>query len=207
MIVDEQHWLDQAKREPIKGGSPMNTRRCLVFHFTAGATALSSIEFWRTPEAQGASAHIVIDRDGTIFQCRPFNRTCGHAGAPGKARWQDPKTGIMYGTPNAYGIGIEIANAGDNESLTRRYTELPLISAAHRNNPGSIKRWEQFTAEQIAASMEMAQVLTKRYNLDDITGHDCIAPERKDDPGPAFPMRMIREKCGFSGLPKVHKKT
>lgn len=203
MRVDEQHWLDVAKREPIKGGNPMNTRRCLVFHYTSGASALSSIEFMRD---NGLSAHLVIDRDGTIYQCRPFNRTCGHAGAPGKARWQDPKTGIMYGTPNSYGIGVEIANAGDDKALARRFSRLPLLSAAHRNDPTHVREWEQYTDAQISACVEIARTVVKRYNLDDVTGHDCVAPERKDDPGPAFPMKMIREKCGFSGLPKVHKR-
>ena len=44
-----------------------------------------------------------------------------------------------------------------------------------------------------------------KVNLDDITGHDCIAPERRNDPGPAFPMQELRELCGFSGLPEVHR--
>jgi N-acetyl-anhydromuramyl-L-alanine amidase AmpD len=42
-----------------------------------------------------------------------------------------------------------------------------------------------------------------RYSLDDITGHDCIAPERKLEPGPAFPMVPLREARGFKGLPAV----
>ena len=45
------------------GGSTMTLRRFLVIHFTDGATAESSISWWRNPDARGASAHIVIDRD------------------------------------------------------------------------------------------------------------------------------------------------
>jgi N-acetylmuramoyl-L-alanine amidase len=52
----------------------------------------------------------------------------------------------------------------------------------------------------------VAKVLVACYQLDDITGHDCIAPERKDDPGPAFPMAELRAACGFTGLPAVHRK-
>ena len=75
MTVTADHWLDAAIRAPIPGGDGMPTRRCLVVHFTSGASARSSIDFWRTAAAKGASAHLVIDRDGTLFQCRPFNCT------------------------------------------------------------------------------------------------------------------------------------
>jgi N-acetyl-anhydromuramyl-L-alanine amidase AmpD len=52
-------------------------------------------------------------------------------------------------------------------------------------------------------------MLVQAYNLDDVTGHDCIAPERKTDPGPAFQKHManIRAACGIGlSLPMVHFK-
>lgn len=202
MNVGTDHWLDSAIREPVAGGNEMKVRRCLVLHFTSGATAQSSIDFWRTPAAKGASAHIVIDRDGMIYQCRPFNRTCGHAG---ESRWKDPRTGQFYNGANTYSIGIELANAGDNEKLARKWSKLPLLTARHRNG-GSVELWENYPAELLQSCKTLCQTLVARYNLDDVTGHDCIAPERKNDPGPAFPAQDIRKACGFSGLPSVHWK-
>jgi N-acetylmuramoyl-L-alanine amidase len=177
----------------------MPVRRCAVIHFTAGATAQSSVDFWKTPAARGASAHVVIDRDGSIIQCRPFNKTCGHAG---KSRWRDPKTKKLYTSLNKCSIGIELANAGNDAKLAKRWSKLPLVEARHRNG-GPKEEWEAFPAAQLAAVTKLCQALVERYNLDDITGHDCIAPERKPDPGPAFPMLALREACGFSGLPGV----
>lgn len=179
----------------------MPVRRCVVIHYTAGATARSSINFWKTKSAKGASAHVVIDRDGTIIQCRPFNRTAGHAGV---SRWRDPKTGVLYEGLNSCSIGIELANAGDNVKLARRWSKMPLVKAAHRNG-GPAKDWEAYPPAQLAAVTKLVQALVKRYRLDDITGHDCIAPERKSDPGPAFPMEKLRQACGFSGLPIVYR--
>lgn len=202
MKVTAAHWIDTAIKEPIAGGSEMKIRRCVVTHFTAGATAKSSINYWRSLTS-GICAHLVIDRDGTIYQCRPFNRTCGHAGV---SRWKDPKTGILYKNANGYSIGIEIANAGDNEALAKKWSKLPLLTAKHRNG-GPVRKWENYTPEQISAVKSLCQTLVARYNLDDVTGHDCIAPERKNDPGPAFPIQDIRKACGFSGLPIVHWKT
>lgn len=176
----------------------MPVRRCVVIHFTAGASALSSIQFWRTPGAKGASAHVVIDRDGTVYQCRPFDMTCGHAG---KSKWDDPKTGRMYSGCNAFSIGIELANGGD--SYPRKFSVLEPVKAKHRNG-GREQEWERYSEAQLAACREVVKLLVARYNLDDITGHDCIAPNRKNDPGPAFPMAELRASCGMSGLPEVH---
>lgn len=196
MKVTPDHWLDKAVRVPYPAGPAMNTRRFLVMHFTSGATALSSIDFWRKPEAKGAEAHLVIDRDGTVLQIRPFNQGTDHAGGRGKSAWTDPNTGITYNGLNSCSIGIEFANAGDSPALARRYTKLPLLRAKHKNG-GPIAEWEQYTPEQIRSGLEVAKALVQRYNLDDLIGHEDVSPGRKNDPGPAFPMAQFREACGF----------
>ena len=184
------HWLDTARRDELPGGSPMPVRRFLVIHFTSGASAQSSVDYWRTPQAKGACAHLVIDRDGTLIQCRPFNRTCGHAG---QSAWHG-HTGL-----NACAIGIELANAGDNAALFRRWSTA-LVKARHKHG-GPLTDWEAYPEPQITACITAARLLVARYHLDDLVGHDDIAPDRKNDPGPAFPMQRVREACGFKGLP------
>lgn len=200
MKITDDHWLEGATRILIKGGSPMNIRRFLVMHFTAGATALSSIRFWQTPAAQGASAHLVIDRDGTIYQCRPFNVTCGHAGV---SSWVDPNTGKKYTGLNSCSIGIELANAGDNVTLAKKWSELPLAKNKHKNG-GPVKEWEVYPVDQLMACKAASQAIVKRYNIDDLIGHEDIAPTRKNDPGPAFPMALMRGYCGFP--PDIQKR-
>jgi N-acetylmuramoyl-L-alanine amidase len=196
MKINDFHWCESAKPLPIEGGSPMLTRRFLVMHFTAGASALSSIAWWRDPKAQGACAHFVIERDGTIYQCRPCNRTAGHAG---RSEWTDPKTGISYQGLNACSIGIELANGGD--AYPSKFSNLKPTTAKHKNG-GTVKDWETYPAAQIAACETLSKALVEHYHLDDVIGHEDIAPARKSDPGPAFPMIQIREACGFQGLPK-----
>lgn len=169
----------------------MLTRRFLVIHFTAGASAESSIGFWKTPAAKGASAHIVIDRDGTIYQCRPFNRTAGHAG---KSQWRDPKTGTPYTSLNACSIGIELANGGC--TYPTKFSGLKPLKSRHKNG-GPELEWETYPAEQLAVCEALSRALVARYKLDDVIGHEDIAPDRKTDPGPAFPMQSLRDACGF----------
>lgn len=194
MKIESDHWLNSAKREPIPGGAVMATRRFLVIHFTAGAFAQSSITWWRRLN-NGVCAHFVIDRDGTIYQCRPCNRTAGHAGS---SRWKDPKTGITYVGLNSCTIGIELANGGD--AHPERFSKLPPTIARHKNG-GPHKPWETYPSAQIAACEMLSKLLVDRYNLDDVVGHEDISPNRKSDPGPAFPMLKLREACGFQGLP------
>ena len=195
----KNHWLEGAERDLITGGGWMTIRRCLVIHYTQGASGRSSIDYWKELD-NGICAHLVIERNGYIYQVRPFNRTCGHAGV---SRWRDPSTFNRYKNINHCSIGIELANAGNNEQLAQRWTKLPLIEAQHRNG-GPVQKWEAFPEEQVEACIDAARAIVSAYHLDDVTGHDCVAPERKLDPGPAFPMERIRKACGFSGLPDVH---
>lgn len=190
MKIDSNHWLEGVKRDELPGGSNMPVRRFLVIHFTSGASSQSSINFWKTPAAKGASAHIVIERDGTVIQCRPFNRTCGHAGGRGKSRWKG------FDGLNGCSIGIELANAGDNAKLAAKWSKLPLVKAKHKNG-GPIQEWEAYPEAQMNACIEVAKAIVGRYKLDDVIGHDDIAPDRKNDPGPAFDMGKLRVACGF----------
>jgi len=192
--VTPDHWLDGATRLTYPPGPTMTTRRFLVMHFTSGATALSSVEFWRTDAAKGAEAHIIIDRDGTVYQVRRTDEAADHAG---KSKWRDPNTGLIYTGLNQCSIGIELANAGDDEKLAARYTKLPIVRARHKNG-GPVQGWEAYPPEQIESALAVAKALVQRYKLDDVIGHDDIAPDRKNDPGPAFPMTEFRAKLGFT---------
>src|SRR3954470_21390846 len=201
MKITEDHLLDGAKLQILPGGSSLAIRRLLVIHFTSGKSAQSSIDFWKSPEAKGACAHIIIDRDGTIFQCRPFNRTAGHAGV---STWFDPAAKITRSGCNAFSIGIELANAGDSVEGSvehPHFGSFPIAAAlqAKHKHGGPLTLWEVFPQAQLDACFALAQALFDRYHLDDVRGHDDIAPERKNDPGPAFPMDQLREKLG---LPK-----
>lgn len=199
MDITPTHWLVDAKKIQLPATALMPTRRALVIHFTGGASARSSIDAMRQ---RGVSSHLTIDRDGTIYQSVPFDKKASHAGI---SRWADPTTGILYVGLNNCSIGIELANAGDDPAAFSWAERLPgftSITARHRNG-GPMTEWENFPPAQMTALFHVAQLLVDHYHLDDITGHDCIAPERKNDPGPAFPMKALRDFCGFSDLPKV----
>jgi N-acetylmuramoyl-L-alanine amidase len=153
---------------------------------------MSSINYWRNLD-NGVCAHFVIERDGTIIQCRPCNRTAGHAGA---SKWSH--SGSIYYGLNSCSIGIELANGGD--SYPQKFSKLKPTVAKHKHG-GPMTEWETYPPEQIEACHRLAAVLCDRYKLDAIVGHDDISPGRKTDPGPAADefMATMRKDCGFPG--------
>jgi len=171
------------------------TPRFLIIHYTAGSSAAGTISWFQSP-ASKVSAHLVIARDGAITQMVPFNREAWHAG---QSRW-----GSLSGL-NRHSIGIELDNAGQLirsggkwvSPLTRRsYPDSEVTIAPHKNDPpGTVPSgWHAYTPEQIEATLECGMALVKQYSLSDVLGHDDIAPGRKRDPGPDFPMESVRAR-------------
>lgn len=167
------------------------TPRYLIFHFTAGRSAVSSINWLCNPDAK-ASAHIVIDRKGQITQLAPFNIKTWHAGV---SHWNGI-SGL-----NSHSIGIEMDNAGKMTKVgtkyrawfQKEYSEEEVIFATHKFDDEP-SYWHIYTEPQIESATKLAALLVAEYNLKDILGHDDIAPNRKEDPGPAFPLESFRSR-------------
>jgi N-acetylmuramoyl-L-alanine amidase len=172
---------------PNKGGDL--APRHLVFHYTAGKSAASSINWLTNPESK-ASAHLVLARDGTITQLAPFNIKTWHAGL---SHW-DGLSGL-----NSYSIGIEMDNAGPLKKVGDQYqawfgtlyAEDRVVLAKHKLDDEP-RWWHAYTEVQIQKALELAQLLVRHYDLKDLIGHEDIAPDRKRDPGPAFPLENVR---------------
>ena len=167
----------------------------LVMHYTAGSSADSSVAWLSNPQAR-ASAHLVIGRDGGITQLVPFNRSAWHAG---KSQW-DGRSGL-----NNFSIGIELDNAGNLERVgsrwlsrvsKRAYADDDVLIANHKQDrPGTPPSgWHEYTEAQIEAALAVGLLLMQRYKLKEVLGHEDIAPGRKTDPGPAFPMASFRSR-------------
>jgi N-acetylmuramoyl-L-alanine amidase len=163
----------------------------LIIHFTAGRNAQGSISWFSSPQAK-ASAHLVIGRDGAITQMVPFNQVAWHAGI---SQWQG-RAGL-----NQFSIGIELDNAGKlhrEGSAWRAWfggaiPDQEVIEAVHKNET-QLAGWHTFTEAQIQSALEVSSLLVGQYELRDVLGHEDVAPGRKVDPGPAFPMNSFRSK-------------
>lgn len=162
----------------------------IIIHYTGGP-AKAAINSFKNPKLR-VSAHLVVARDGTITQMVPFNRVAWHAGNSE----YNGRVGF-----NRYSIGIEIENAGNlvrSGNVYRAwygsaYDPTEVIEAIHRNETQS-KYWQIYTEEQIVLVSEICELLTDTYDIKNILGHEEIAPKRKLDPGPAFPLDKLRSQ-------------
>ncbi len=161
----------------------------LVIHYTAGLSATSAVNWLIDPRAK-ASAHLVIGRQGAATQLMGFDRTCWHAG---QSAWKG-----LEGL-NSHSIGIEIVNAGKLAKgpggrwqawTGEAIPDSEVVLARHRNETAEAG-WHAYTAAQIAAVAEIGAALHGTYGFRDVLGHEDIAPRRKVDPGPAFPLRSV----------------
>lgn len=165
--------------------------RFLIIHYTAGRSAESSVNWLLNPDAN-ASAHLVIGRDGSITQLRPFNLVAWHAGT---SEW-----GGLTGL-NAFSIGIELDNAGRMLKQGDKwapwfgdiYPDEEVVVAKHKNEDFA-DGWHIYTPIQLEVCAQVSALLVEKYELKEVLGHDDVSPFRKADPGPAFPMGSFRAK-------------
>ena len=160
-------------------------------HYTAGQSTSSAVNWFKNPNAK-ASAHLIIGRDGEVIQMVPFNHVAWHAG---RSLWRGI-SGL-----NRHSIGIELVNAGRLTQQGEMWTDWTgkpvepdeIVTATHANE-SCPTCWQAYTTEQLEVALEVSLALFREYNLMECVGHDDIAPLRKSDPGPAFPMGSFRAK-------------
>lgn len=182
--------------EPVKqltspNQSARNDRRYLVIHYTAGTTLNGAASWFMNPAAK-ASAHLLIARDGSVLQMVSFTRRAWHAGV---SAWE----GLT--ALNGHSIGIELVNAGKLRRSANGWVnwagrvvdDAQVAQATHRNESEEAG-WQTYTEAQIQSLVDVAVALHHKYQFADLLGHDDIAPERKLDPGPLFPMQSVRAR-------------
>jgi N-acetylmuramoyl-L-alanine amidase len=163
----------------------------LVMHYTAGSSLDGAVSHLLNPNVK-ASAHLVIGRDARIVQLVEFTNRAWHAG---KSKYLD-RSGI-----NRYSIGIELDNAGPlkasgNKFISdfgKHYSANDVIEATHRNETTS-RFWHTYTEEQLECVSDVCETLIEHYAIETLVGHEEIAPLRKTDPGPAFPLDKFRSR-------------
>ncbi|CAN7250728.1 N-acetylmuramoyl-L-alanine amidase [Caballeronia sp. LjRoot29] len=142
--------------------------RFLVMHYTQGNEARSLAVL----TGDDVSVHYVVpdnppvsNGEPVVYQLVPESERAWHAG---QSEWQ--------GTTelNAASIGIENVNVG------------PIDTPQGRT-------WQPYPPAQVDALVKLAKDIVTRYKIPPtrVVGHSDIAPQRKTDPGPAFPWRTL----------------
>ena len=137
----------------------------IIIHYTF-ADLPSSLE---TLTQEEVSAHYLLTNTEKPFfyQLVDESRQANHAGL---SSWK------IYNQLNAASIGIEIVNRG--------YADTP---------QGRV--WYPYPQAQIDQLILLLKKLVMRYHIkpENILGHNEIAPQRKQDPGPIFPWKQLAD--------------
>ena len=154
----------------------------IVNHITAGSTASGALATLCNP-AREASAHFVVDKDGTVYQLVALDR----------AAWANGTSNVA--TDNRYYGRSKLAAVRDRRVNANLYT----LSLQHVCVSGGV-----LTAAQLAASIELHRYIiaevrrlygvTIPVSREYIVGHCEITPVTKPNcPGKDFPYNKILE--------------
>jgi N-acetylmuramoyl-L-alanine amidase len=202
----------------------INEPELIIMHYTTGTKMESTINaFTNAPKdrSSGASAHLLVGRDGSVVQFLRFDRIAYHAGFS----WWEGKRSL-----NNCSIGIELDNVGqliikdgkwqpprqdkitipDEEVQRSEYWKAPL-PAGNRDDPeyaGKLPGWQKFTDVQLAVVANIVQALAGKYTgIREILGHDQINLAERYDPGPLLPMAELRQALFGRQEPKIDEYT
>lgn len=169
----------------------------IVLHFTAGGAMQGTIDWFLNPESK-VSSHFIIDRNGDLCQCVSLDSIAWHCG---KSEWKG-NTGL-----NAVSIGIELCNWGPLRKDLRDGNYYPWHADGYncripieRVENAPLTRadtvyhyWEKYPARQLLTLQMVLYALGRTFIIEDVLSHAEIAPSRKLDPGPAFPLQLIKD--------------
>lgn len=170
--------------------SPGLLPRWVVLHYTVVMGYQECLKWFCDPEKQ-VSIHFLIGEKGEIAQLVDCNAKAWHCGA---SQWQNVE-GL-----NSYAIGIEFVNAGKLEQkeegleswFGQKISDSDVIWAKHQNE-NEVAPWQRYTEAQIQSAHTLIKAICEEYPIEDILGHDQIAPGRKIDPGPALDLSIFKQ--------------
>ena len=163
----------------------------IVIHYTACRDPGAAVATLTDP-GRKVSAHLVVARDGAVTQLVRLDTVAWHAGV---SAWKG-RTAL-----NRFSLGIEVDNAGRLEARDGRYLAhfgdsypaAETVRAVHRNETGAAY-WQAYPESQLNFVERLCRLLIREYGIVEIVGHEEIAPDRKVDPGPAFPLDEMRTR-------------
>jgi N-acetyl-anhydromuramyl-L-alanine amidase AmpD len=175
--------FDATAQDSFKEGRPLG----VVIHYTADRNLVEGV---KSLVARKLGYHLIIDRDGGVYQMTSLDRKCWHAGS---ALWHGR-------SPNHHFLAVSLVSWGFLKPMTfESYagTKIRIEDVEQRpdNVKGIVQPWDAATDLQLVALDEVLRFcITNGIEPEMICGHDeCALPfGRKLDPGGVLPWSMAK---------------
>lgn len=194
------------RTRPWKNGE---TPQGVAYHYTGGPSGLKTTHWFNDPAwgNMGSSCHVLI------FDRIPDN-DIGYMWAQA-----DPKLLDLFPVPaliladwcwgtyctnwtNGYTLGVENRNCGYNIKPQGKYD---IESIGKTPTAANRRLWEPYTKEQIAANINIGRLVKSyagdEFDSDWVIGHSMVW-SIKSDPGPVFPLHLIRHAITDDDAPE-----
>jgi len=163
-----------------------NNPKAIVLHHTGGDLSGAVARF---QEKEEASAHYIVDRDGTVYQMVPESYGTKHVNCYNQRSFClatcpicEDEVGRLE-EPYLQSVGIEIVNLGavDSTVFTGAVYEDYQMAFGHRY-------WEDYPPAQVKSLKALVEDISIRWGIpldaEHVIGHSLI--NQKSDPGPAL---------------------
>lgn len=194
----------------------------IVWHWVGGPglrpeypkNLADSIRTYNPGSDAAASWHILIAKDGRVFQSVQLTRGAWHVGKPGRIGAKPVKMGgvwnpltwpgTLMSNINHATCGIELENAGELKKIGEKFYCWPYWADPHNESSGADHRWEipaervvlsgdaiydGYTNAQKTSAAAVTRALIIKFALSrDVCqyGHFHFDSPRKQDPGPVW---------------------
>jgi N-acetyl-anhydromuramyl-L-alanine amidase AmpD len=150
--------------------SKFKVQQCVIHH-TAGGSAESTYNYWNSSKDRVAT-HFIIDRDGTIYQCMPMEKSWGYhlyIASPGnKIDRAYKKLSSKY---DAQSVGVELANYGYVNFVNGKFVNY-VGKLIHHDRVTKLDTpykgysyWEDYTKEQVDSLKLLLLHLIEEYPI------------------------------------------
>ena len=136
--------------------------------------------------------HVLIDRDGLVTQFIPFNEQIAVAIS---GSWEGMKNLASRSIILTFVNHGRLQKQGD-EFISQDGTVIDrtdVFTGIHQNEE-SLSYWQKFTDSQVSIAEKIIRCLTSAYQVKYILGYEEVCPGLQTDPGPAFPLEIMRRK-------------
>ncbi len=200
-------WLDNVDRSKSVKTHGALKASYIVLHNTMGGSVTGSIDHLNE-KTNGYGYHLLIERDGSVYQTAPLNRATRHAGLSNWRGWDNL---------NSFSIGVSFGNYGpirrkgshyENEYGGRmRENEVIPGPVRHYNGarPYAEAGWERYPDAQVKAGLRVCRDIIDRLPIRDVIRHDDVAIGRKFDTGPALSLTPFTELVGDRSAELVNR--